>query len=129
MLATATEAEGVNAMSSIVSSIQLYLPAATIILLPNLGGVVSGLFSSSGNSDWYKTLKKPSFTPPNWVFGPAWTSIYACMGVSSYMIFKQGGFSAQVFPLALYGTQLLLNWAWSPIFFRYHRIDLVSDTD
>ena len=115
------------AMSSLLSSFQQYLPAAAIIVLPNAGGMLSSLFTKNEpRGPWYNSLKKPSFNPPNWIFAPVWTTIYACMGVSSYLIYKQGGFEAQSLPLALYGTQLLLNWAWTPIFFYFHRIDLVK---
>ena len=114
-------------MPSVLSTIADYLPAAAIILLPNVGGTLSS-FLTRGEPrwEWYRSLKKPSLNPPNWVFGPVWTGIYACMGVSSYLIYKEGGFAAQSLPLALFGAQLLLNWAWSPIFFKLHRIDLVS---
>ncbi len=117
-------------MSSLFSSFVHYLPAASIILLPNVWGTLSS-FITRGEPrwEWYRSLKKPSFNPPNWVFGPVWTAIYACMGVSSYLVFKQGGFAAQSVPLALYGAQLLLNWLWSPIFFYFHRIDLVKNCD
>ena len=114
-------------MSSLFSSFQQYLPAAAFIALPVIGGTLSSsLTRGERRWEWYDRLKKPSFNPPNWVFGPVWTTIYACMGISSYLVFKQGGFAAQSVPLALYGTQVVLNLAWSPIFFYFHRIDLVS---
>ena len=111
-------------MSSLVTSFLQYLPAAGIILLPNLGGVLSGYISN--DRVWFRTLKRPALAPPNWVFGPAWTSIYTCMGVSSYLIFKQGGFAAQALPLSVFGVQLLFNWIWSPLFFKFRRMDLVN---
>ncbi len=116
-------------MSSLMTSIQQYLPAAAIILLPNLGGVLGGLLTKDAIRKWYSKLKRPALAPPNWVFGPVWTTIYACMGVSSYLIFKEGGLAARAFPLSVFGAQILLNWIWSPIFFRWHRIDLVSVRD
>ncbi len=109
-----------------MASFQQYLPAAGIILLPNLGGILSGFISNDSVNGWYRTLKRPALAPPNWVFGPVWTSIYACMGVSSYLIFKQGGFAAQALPLSVFGAQLFFNWIWSPLFFKLQRMDLVN---
>ena len=116
-------------MSSLMSSIAEYLPAAGFIALPLLGGFFSGRASPSPNTsskDWYESLKFPPFRPPNWVFPPVWTTIYTCMGASSYLIWREGGFEEQALPLAVYGGQLLLNFAWSPIFFGCRRIGLVS---
>ena len=67
----------------------------------------------------YKTLRKPSWTPPDWVFGPVWTALYTAMGYASYVVYKNGG---GALPLSLYGVQLLMNLAWSPLFFRSHEI-------
>lgn len=107
------------------SQIAEYLPIAGAILLPNLGGFL-GSFSTRAGQPWYDKLKKPWFQPPKWLFGPVWTSIYTCMGVSSYLIWREGGFQEQALPLALFGTQLALNWAWSPLFFSAHKMGLVS---
>ncbi len=112
-------------MSSLITSFQHYLPAVGIILLPNIGGLLSGMISR--DRVWYKSLKRPALSPPSWLFPPVWTSIYACMGVSSYLIFKEGGLAAQAVPLSVFGAQLLLNWIWTPTFFRFHRLDLVTE--
>ena len=110
-------------MPSVLSTISSYLPAAAIILLPNVGGsLISGLFRTKKDRQWYDNLKRPALSPPKWIFGPVWTALYLCMGASSYMIVKKG---APLLPLSIYGAQLLLNWAWAPIFFHLHRIDWV----
>lgn len=78
-------------------------------------GISFGIGVATGHDKtWYRSLKKPSWTPPDWVFGPAWTVLYSLMGVSSWMAWKNG---AGWVPLTLYGVQLALNFAWTPLFF------------
>eukprot|EP00252_Welwitschia_mirabilis_P007411 TRINITY_DN1871_c0_g1_i11.p1 TRINITY_DN1871_c0_g1~~TRINITY_DN1871_c0_g1_i11.p1 ORF type:complete len:151 (-),score=10.38 TRINITY_DN1871_c0_g1_i11:168-620(-) len=72
-------------------------------------------------SDWYKQLKKPPWTPPGWVFPIVWTSLYAMMGVASWLVWLEGGFEKQVVPLGMYLFQLLLNFIWTPLFFGMHK--------
>ena len=107
---------------AVLSTIWNYLPSAVIILLPNIGGLIANSITTKKDWQWFDNLKKPWFNPPNWLFGPVWTILYLCMGVSSYLIVEKG---TPLLPLSIYGAQLLLNWAWAPIFFHFHRIELV----
>ena len=68
---------------------------------------------------WYAALNKPTWNPPSWVFGPAWTLLYTLMAVAAWLVWKRIGFSR---PLAFYFVQLALNAAWTPIFFGAHQL-------
>lgn len=67
--------------------------------------------------EWYVALNKPSWHPPTWVFGPVWSTLYAMIAVSGWLVWRQGGFARQRGPLTLFFAQLALNAAWSPLFF------------
>jgi tryptophan-rich sensory protein len=67
--------------------------------------------------DWYLALNKPSWHPPTWVFGPVWSTLYVMMAVSAWLVWQQGGFARQRRALTLFLVQLVLNAAWSPLFF------------
>lgn len=80
-------------------------------------GMFSGYISGSGNSEWYQHLVKPSFQPPPWIFAPVWTILYIMIGIVLGKIWHTKNRGLFIF-------QLLLNLSWSPMFFRYHKIDL-----
>ncbi len=67
--------------------------------------------------EWYSVLLKPSWNPPNWLFGPVWSVLYAMMAVSAWLVWRRGGFSSQGRPLRIFILQLLLNALWTPLFF------------
>ena len=70
--------------------------------------------------EWYANLLKPSWNPPNWVFAPVWTTLYAVMGIAAWLVWQRGGFEHQRVPLTLFLVQLFLNAIWSPLFFGLH---------
>jgi len=83
-----------------------------------LVGLLGTPFTISAIPTWYANLNKPFFAPPNWLFGPVWTLLYFLMGVSLYLIWKQGLEKKKVKTAVIYFlAQLGLNFVWSPIFF------------
>lgn len=76
-----------------------------------------GIFGAPG--DWYASLEKPSWNPPSWVFGPVWTTLYLMMAIAAWLVWRKDGWKR---PLAVYFTQLVLNAAWTPIFFGAHQL-------
>ena len=96
------------------------IPALIGFLVASFAAAAAGAFSPPG--DWYTTLNKPSWTPPGWLFGPVWTALYAMIGVSAWLVWKQHGADAIRWALVLWVVQLALNAAWSPVFFGAHRL-------
>ena len=71
---------------------------------------------------WYRTVVKPEWNPPDWVFGPVWTTLFVLMGISAWLVWKPAGFKEAATALSLFAVQLILNVAWSWIFFGMHQI-------
>jgi translocator protein len=95
---SALQAVGVVAAASILGQIATY---------PNL-------------SPWFASLAKPSFNPPNWVFAPVWTTLYALMAFALWRILRLRGSSLRTTAVSLFFIQLALNAAWSWMFFWAH---------
>ena len=70
---------------------------------------------------WYAALHKPSWNPPAWVFGPAWSLLYILMAVAAWLVWREGGWKTQGRALGLFLLQWLLNALWTPLFFGMHR--------
>jgi len=89
------------------------------IIICELAGVVGSVFTFSEITGWYTALQKPFFTPPNWVFGPVWLTLYALIGLSLYIIWIRG---ADRTALKWFAVQLALNTVWSIVFFGAHSL-------
>lgn len=86
------------------------------VLIPvGLGCLVSSTTRQETQSPWYRSLKKPGWAPPDWLFGPVWLALYVMMGVAFWRILRAGGDRNAV---TLYAVQLALNIAWSVLFFH-----------
>ncbi|GAA4817863.1 hypothetical protein GCM10023232_12950 [Sphingosinicella ginsenosidimutans] len=86
-------------------------------------GALSAAFSgSSADNSWYMALRKPPLTPPGWVFGVVWTCLYILLGLAFAMLLHARGAHKRGRLIVLFVVGLLLNFAWSPLFFRFHEV-------
>lgn len=93
---------------------------AIVVAINGLGAGAGILAGSGGQSDWYQSLEKPSFNPPSWVFGPVWTALYTMMGISLSILWRARHDKPAATPaMQLFSIQLILNLAWSFLFFRW----------
>ena len=95
--------------------------SALLTVSPLIFGFASGLNSRKEIDTWYNTLNQPSIKPPNWVFGPVWSTLYLAMGYASKLVYESNS-PLKNYALSVYGIQLLLNLAWTPLFFTHHKI-------
>lgn len=88
------------------------------ILISEGLGSLGSLATMPAIPTWYSTLIKPPFTPPNWLFGPVWTTLFACMGGAAYLVFREGMNKKNVKKaLTWFGVQFGFNILWSFLFF------------
>ena len=97
------------------SSRNQWLALAGFIVLSLGAGFIGGFATQNSIDTWYATLDKPSWNPPNWLFGPVWTLLYIMMGIAAWLVWKT---KDRIGPaMVLFGAQLVFNLAWSLIFF------------
>ncbi|MFO7658302.1 MAG: TspO/MBR family protein [Bacteroidales bacterium] len=101
-----------------------FLKLIISVLLPLALGAFAGIFTSKAVPEWYTTLNQPSFNPPNYLFGPVWTTLYILMGISLFLIWKQAKSNERNVAITVFLIQLILNFAWSFLFFYLNRIDI-----
>jgi benzodiazapine receptor len=86
-------------------------------------GLGALFMSNDAVGNWYEQLQKPSITPPDWVFGPAWTILYIMMSISVFLVWNKGLDHPKVkLAICIFLIQLTLNAAWTPMFFGFHLI-------
>ena len=83
---------------------------------------IGGAATATSVGTWYKTLAKPAFNPPNWIFAPVWTALFFMMAVAAWRVWRRGGLREARLALALFGLQLALNLGWSLLFFGMRSI-------
>jgi uncharacterized protein YbjT (DUF2867 family)/tryptophan-rich sensory protein len=110
-----------KAMASGISTFKSALALAGWLALCWGAASLGAIFTPG---DWYASLRKPSWNPPGWLFGPVWGALYTMMAAAAWLVWRRGGFTAQCRPLAVFLVQLALNAAWTPLFFGLHRPDL-----
>ena len=98
---------------------------AILLLICVGGGAVIGVVTAGGISTWYAQLNQPSWTPPNWLFGPVWTALYTMMAISMWLVWRTGIEEGKSTRLAatLFGGQLAFNFLWTPMFFSFHQME------
>lgn len=87
------------------------------ILLCFAAAGIGGAFTSSSVDGWYRTIQKPDWNPPNWVFGPVWTALYLMMAVAAWLVWRSAPWARTWGALSLFAVQLALNVIWSGVFF------------
>lgn len=99
------------------------------LLLPVAVGGASGFVTAGSVATWYRTIAKPAFTPPDWLFGPVWTALYLMMGLAAYLALRagrragggNGGAGTGRAAMTAFLVQLALNGLWSILFFGLER--------
>jgi tryptophan-rich sensory protein len=103
-----------------------FIKVIAAIIICELAGVLGSVFTTSSIPGWYATLLKPQLAPPNWVFAPVWTTLFALMGIAAFLVWSSYAKASAdkkkwiKIALILFGIQLVLNTLWSIIFFGLH---------
>ncbi|QJE74206.1 tryptophan-rich sensory protein [Aerophototrophica crusticola] len=105
-----------NTRPALSSFLGLVFWLGLCFLAAGLGGMATG----PEIQGWYATLEKPPINPPNWVFGPVWTTLFIMMGVAAWRVWRIAGFGGARLALGLFLAQLVLNVLWSVLFFALH---------
>ena len=90
-------------------------------LLASLAAGALGAIASRNARDFYRELKRPTWAPPGWIFGPVWTLLYVLMGVAAWLVWRSAGWTGARGALTLFLVQLACNAAWSWCFFAWRR--------
>ncbi|MCX7766736.1 MAG: tryptophan-rich sensory protein [Candidatus Sumerlaeia bacterium] len=89
------------------------------IMICLMAGFIGSIVTTPAIPDWYATLQKPAFTPPNWVFAPVWTTLYVLMGISLFLVWRLPFTKTTASAIIVFGIQLFFNICWSILFFGF----------
>lgn len=92
------------------------------LIIPLAIGFIAGQFTADAVPGWYASLNKPSFNPPDWIFGPVWTVLYVLMGISLFMIWSRPRSQQRTLAVMAFLLQMTLNFAWTFLFFYYQQM-------
>lgn len=88
------------------------------IVIANAAGLIGTYFTADAIPTWYAALQKPSFSPPNWIFGPVWTTLYTLMGIAAYLVWRERTrLTHAARGMRFFWLQLAVNALWTPVFF------------
>lgn len=95
------------------------------ILISQSAGLIGSVATSPSIPTWYASLAKPSFNPPNWLFGPVWIILYTLMGIALYLVWVKGYKKKNIkYAVNLFLIHLVVNSLWSIVFFGLHNLGL-----
>lgn len=94
-----------------------WLALAIFVLVCFGAAGVGSSFTTPALDGWYVDLRKPAWNPPNWIFAPVWSALYLLMAIAAWLVWRKEGFRATGGAMALFAVQLILNIAWSALFF------------
>lgn len=93
------------------------------LALPQIIGLTAAYFTQTGEGSWYRSVEKPGWNPPGWVFGPVWTILYILMGIAFYLVWKSNTpAKTKSIAMIFWIIQLVFNFFWTIIFFGQHQI-------
>ena len=112
-------------LSFVIWSMKNWVKLIVSLLIPQLIGASGAYFTITGRGSWYQQIQRPEWNPPNWIFGPVWTTLYVLMGIAFYLVWKAEAPQKLKRPAMLFwALQMILNFFWSFIFFGQHQIGL-----
>jgi len=95
---------------------------ALAIVICEVVGAAPALVTATGSGSWYATLTRPALAPPNWVFGPVWTTLFFLLGIGVYLVLRDGRGRRKQVAFGLFVAQYVLNVAWTLVFFGSENI-------